>query len=150
MIGSDRSRVFWSWVSEDEDVQRHALKGAELSHVMVLVEDLSNVVATAQHGGFIFRSMDGYGFCFELHTLFRREGWGREVAEAARQAFGQLFEGVTSLVVTEEQDGHWRSRPPRSHGWKAASDDFKPSPAGPVRIWYLSKLNWLSSPVGSR
>lgn len=150
MIRADRSPAFWSWVCEDEAVREFALQGADLQHVMAIISDMDNVVLAADHGGFIFRNMDGYGFTFELHTLFRREGWGREVALAARAAFAAIFDGQTSLVVTEEQDGHWRSRPPKSHGWKAASEHFQPSPAGPVKVWYLSKMNWLMSPVGMK
>lgn len=103
----------------------------------------------AEHGGFIFSKLDAWGFVYELHTLFTPEGWGREVAEAAKEAtlqiFGQGGQVITTLQVRENR----QSQPPRSFGFVAAGD-WTETVVGESRCWLLTKDAWEASAVRKR
>lgn len=105
----------------------------------------------SKNGGFLFLKIDSEGRTFELHTLFTPDGWGREVAVAAREAFRRIFAAGAQVIVTMEVSGWWRSAPPRSHGWVPAGD-FAPMAAtgDDARSWVLTKTAWLDSPVFKR
>jgi hypothetical protein len=138
----ERDPGFWAAVAGHPEVARHI--GATPQAVGTFAGN-SNVVPLAfDHGGFLFRDLDGLGFVFELHTLFTPEGWGREVVGAAHEAFAWMFDRGAAVVVTHEQALWWRSRPPRSHGWVVAGD-WRETPAGKLRMWTLSATAWAAS-----
>jgi hypothetical protein len=112
-----------------------------------LIEDRNNITLVCEHGGFIFRNADGFGFVRELHSMFLPEGWGRSVVEAAREATQYVFDHGCQVMFTHEQASHWRSRPPRSHGWKLASEDYRPTLVGHCRIWVLTPELWRNSAI---
>lgn len=111
-----------------------------------MVEDPRNVCLQFEHGGFVLRNVDGYGVSHELHSLFLPKGWGRPVMAAAVKATAYMFEVVRSqLLYTFEQEGHGRSRAPRSLGWTLATPDFTPIAGLSVRVWYLTPELWRAS-----
>lgn len=102
----------------------------------------------AEHGGFIFAPRDALGRVVELHTLFTPEGWGREAAMAGKQALAMVFDRY-DLVVTYERVGDWRTRPPRSFGFKPCGGDFDMNDTT-WRLWQLSREMWRASPACER
>jgi hypothetical protein len=103
----------------------------------------------SEHGGVIFLPVDPLGFVVEMHTLYTPEGWGREVAVNGKAFVQEVFEAV-SLILTHEQEGHWRSRPPRSHGWQACGDYQKAGLCHRLKLWALTREAWRASPVGRK
>jgi hypothetical protein len=138
----ERDAGFWSGIAAHPDVAPHL--GASGAQVAALAAWPGILPLAAEHGGFLFRNLDGLGFVFELHTLFTPEGWGREVVVAAHEAFAMMFNSGVALVVTHERRGWWRSRPPRSHGW-ALAGDWREAAGMEVRMWTLTRAAWLAS-----
>lgn len=148
MIREERDPAFWSWVASDPAV----LEGSMLQHSDGLETIVTNPIVTplaSEHGGFILVRLDGLGRTWELHTLFRREGWGRGVVTAAHEALSLFWSDGAQVLVTYEVEGNWRSRPPKSHGWKPAGQ-FAPTPFGSVKSWVLTRLAWEGSPASQR
>lgn len=104
----------------------------------------------AEHGGFMFGAMDGFGFVRELHTLFTPEGWGREAITAGVEALEMLFGGPCEIVVTYEQEDNRRSRAPRGFGFAMASERFAETRFGGLRCWLLTRMAWEAAPVRKR
>lgn len=149
LIREERDPAFWTAVYEHPEVKPRVGLGHEL--------DLAGIVSSpgvtplaADHGGFIFAQLDGLGRTHELHTLFTPEGWGREVAQAAKDAFAFMFDRGADLIITQEVAGNRRSQPPRSFRFTPAGD-FRPSPLGPdLRSWVLTRAAWEASPARQR
>lgn len=101
-----------------------------------------------RNGGFLICALDASQCIYELHALFTPEGWGREVNQAGKSAMRFLFDRGAHLVVISEVEGNWRSRPPKSFGYKQCGE-FAMSPVlgKRVRIWSLSSKDWFSSPA---
>lgn len=149
MIRLERNPEFWHSVSQHPDVLPHISMGQEF--------DIREVVAhpgvtplASEHGGFLFVRLDAFGFLQELHTLYTPEGWGKEVAKAAREAFTRMFEGGAQMITTYEQEGHWRSKPPKSHGWSPVGEEVDVNLPLRLKMWILTRDAWLASPVGKR
>lgn len=82
-----------------------------------VVADRRNILLMAQHGGFLFvpKGDDAY----ELHTFFLKEGRGRELVQAARDAFEWMFcETAARRIYTFVPDDCPHARPPLSFGWR--------------------------------
>jgi hypothetical protein len=139
----ERSPDFWEDIASHPDVAPHVLLAKGI--------DWSDIVSRPQvqplaidDGGFLFVGMDGLGRSFELHALFKPNAWGWPVMRAGVKALAVL--AGWDLIVVHEVKGWWRSRPPRSFGFKACSD-FHASSIGPVRTWILTRSAWESSPA---
>lgn len=143
MIREERDPAFWVKVASHPQV-RETLLGMDPEAVGPMAVAERTLPLAAEHGGFLFFTLDGFGRAVELHTLFTPEGWGREVHRASKAAFNRVFE-TAQVVVTYEVENSWRSRPPRSFGFKAAGD-FGPTPIGSLRTWILTKNAWRASP----
>lgn len=145
----ERDPSFWLEVATHPEVAPRILRGQDPAWLANLVRSPLVAPIAAPHGGFLFRQLDGLAFTYELHTLFTPEGWGREVAQAARQAFDHVFESGAHIVHTLEQTDWWRSRPPKTHGWRPCAPG-RETPFGPMRAWMLTADAWNASPVGRR
>jgi hypothetical protein len=137
MIREERSPAFWQGVADHPEVSPTAAFDASIivhPRVMPLA---------SEHGGYLFVQIDGLGRVWDLHAAFLPAGWGREASEALKAALRRL-EGWM-VVSVSEVDGNWRSRPPRSFGFR---------PAGPFeggyRSWILTRDAWERSPVRRR
>lgn len=148
MIHEERDAGFWRQVAEHPEVEPYVLMGLSADVVDRLVARADVTPLASESGGFLF--LEGEPGEFELHTLFRPEGWGREVASAAREAFALMFNQGARVISTQEQEGRWRSRPPKSHGWKEAGDFYDAGLPVRLRPWTLTRDDWASSPVGRR
>lgn len=147
MITVDRSD-WWRSIAEHPEVAPHISFGQEFD-VMDLVEHPSVLPLRAEHGGFLFFRLDGLGRVYELHTLFTPAGWGREVLAAAKLAFAKMFERGAQVITTYEVEGWWRSRPPKSFGFRSAGG-FAPDLGRSLRTWILTSDAWDASPARRR
>lgn len=89
---------------------------------------------------------DGYQ---EVHVAFEPEAWGRKVASILARSFGAKMKECVCLIA-REQEHYWRSRPPKSHGWKVCGDFEKTEHPARLRKWILTPDAWYGSPVGRK
>ena len=149
MIREERDPAFWSAVYEHPAVKPHVGLGHEIDIEAFVSNPLVTPLA-AEHGGFLFVQLDNLGRAYELHTMFTPEGWGREVAGTAKDAFALMFDRGADLIVTQEVAGNRRSQPPRSFRFEPAGQ-FRGSPLGvDLRSWVLTRYAWEGSPARQR
>jgi len=144
LIRLDRDPAFWRWVLADPEVSK-GLLGADPEQVIQLLAQPHVKPLASENGGYVFIQMDQRGRAFELHSLFRPEGWGRETLLSGKQAARQMFSSGAKLLMTHEVEGQWRTRPPRSFGFAPAGE-----PEDGRRTWVLTQLAWNASPAGRR
>lgn len=145
----NRDVAFWDAVASHPDVAPHVFMGQGVQSLAPLIENPANRPYASANGGVLFTAHDPLGFTVEMHTLYRPEGWGREVALNGRQFIQDVFASV-SLILTHEQEGHWRSRPPKTHGWQVCGDFQACGFSKRLRLWALTKEAWLASPTGRK
>ena len=144
----ERDPAWWEAIASHPAVGG-ALHGVEPATIGRIAAMPSMLPLAAQHGGFMFGAMDGFGFVRELHTLFTPEGWGREAVMAGVEALQILFAGPCQAVVTYEVAENHRSRPPKRFGFVAAGE-FVETPFGALRLWMLTRLAWEAAPIRKR
>lgn len=148
-VHEERDPAFWRAVAAHPEVGPMILMGHSLDTLDAIVSHPDVTPLASKNGGLIFTARDQFGKVLELHTLYRPEGWGKEVAAAAKHAFERVFSGGADLVFTQENLAHWRSRPPKSFGFKPMGEAFE-SVLGKFRSWALSASDWKSSPARMR
>lgn len=147
MIRIERDRQFWLDVASHPAVAGSVM-GLDAQAVADHAQDPRILPLASEHGGFLFCQLDGLGFVRELHTLYMPQGWGREVLQAAKEAFTVVFE-IAQIVTTYEMRANHRSQPPRSFGFVAAGD-WQTSIVGDLRAWVLTREAWQQSPAHRR
>lgn len=145
----NRDADFWDSVANHPEVAPFVFMGADKVSLAGLVESDGCLPLASENGGLLFVKMDLVGLVRELHTMYRPEGWGREVAKNAPIFMDEAFKHC-SLITTHEQEGRWRTRPPKSHGWKPAGDYKDCGLRYKLKLWILTKEAWYASPVGRR
>lgn len=147
-MGDARDADFWSTVASHPEVAPHVTLGQSVD-VGRLVQHPLVEPYRYDHGGFLLVRLDSLGRCYELHTLFTPEAWGRAVNVAAKDMFRKVFRHA-DVVMTHEVEGWWRSRPPKSFGFSRASD-FRAAPYGvALSTWVLTKAAWEASPAARK
>lgn len=149
MIREERDHGFWQRIADHPAVAPHVTMGRGGFDLAGVIAHPSVLPLASEHGGYLFYRLDGMGRAYELHALYTPEGWGRETNAALKAATERLRNQGVALLIVHEVEGNWRSRPPKSHGWKAASD-FTASPAGPLKTHVLTMADWLQSPARRR
>lgn len=145
-----RDASFWDAVAQHDAVAPHIFMDMEeRPSLSPLIENPSNLPFASENGGVIFVGLDALGLVREMHTLYRPEGWGREVALNGKAFVNEVFK-TASVIVTHEQEGNWRSVPPKSHGWKSADEYCYIGMSKRLRLWILTKEAWIASPVGRK
>lgn len=147
MIREDRSE-FWSRIAEHPDVKPHVTLGQAFDF-NTLVQHPDVTPLRSDNGGYLFHRLDGLGRLYDLHALYHPSGWGKEASAALKSALAWMFdrgaEGITALEVA----GNWRSRPPRSFGFRP--DGEPQTTLGHVmRPWILTRDAWEQSPARRR
>lgn len=145
----NRDAAFWNRIATHPQVAPYIFMGAEPETLAPLVENPKASPYASEHGGVIFLPVDPLGFVVEMHTLYTPEGWGREVALNGKRFVNDVLQSA-SLILTHEQEGNWRSRPPRSHGWVQGGDFKDAGFSHRLRLWALTREAWLASPVGRK
>ena len=88
VIRVEKDPAWWAAIANHPAVKPCLSLSADPVDVSKMVLDPKVWPVASEHGGFLFFQRDGLGRCWELHTMFTPEGWGREVAEAAKAAKG--------------------------------------------------------------
>lgn len=143
MLSIERDPAFWRGLMAEPVVLEHTMLGLPLEALDGLVASPAVTPLACADGGFLLRNLDGLGLVEELHAVFRTRAWGRPVLAAMWDMYAIVFRSAHVLVVSE-QDGWWRSAPPKSHGWRPAAG-FAPTVAGSLRTWVLTHRNWTAS-----
>lgn len=144
MIREERDPAFWERIAS-HPVCAEALMGVEPRFFAEAAVAEPLLPLASEHGGLVFVPRDGFGRVLELHSLYTPEGWGREVLFASKAAFRLVFERA-DLVLTYERVGNWRTRPPRSFGFRPVGDEFVRDGVS-WRLWQLSRDGWVSAPA---
>lgn len=147
--GVNRDVSFWDSIAFHPEVAPFVFLDHPRSSLSVLIEDEKNVPFSSDHGGVLFVKTDHLGSVYEMHTMFTPEGWGREVALTGAASLHNIFK-TALMVFTYEQEGHWRSCPPKGHRWKSSGDFVDHGLSKRLKLWYLTRDDWLSSPVGKK
>lgn len=145
----NRNVEFWDSVAFHPKVAPFVFMDCEKQSLAPLIENESNDPFSSENGGVLFVKTDHLGSIYEMHTLFTSEGWGREVAVTGAKALHHIFSKAL-LVFTYEQEGYWKSRPPKSHRWKSSGEFVDQGLSKRLKLWYLTRDDWLSSPVGKK
>lgn len=145
----NRDAAFWDAVATHPEVAPFVFMGRERGSLAGLVEHPDALPLASTNGGLIFVKMDLVGLVRELHTMYRPEGWGREVAAHAPRFMQEAFNHC-SMITTHEQEGAWRTRPPKSHGWQSSGEFIDCGLPHKLKLWFLTREAWLASPVGRK
>ena len=148
MIYEQRDPEFWRDVAADPAVSP-SMFGIDPEALDAVISHPNVLPLASENGGMLFTSRCGFAKVWELHTLYKPQGWGREVLFAAKQAFARLFGEGAEIVFTHEQTSNWRTRPPKSFGFRPQGEPFE-SMFGMARLWILTKAAWADSPAQKR
>lgn len=140
----ERDPAWWQGIADHPEVWPYISRGLALD-VAGIVSRADVLPLASENGGYWLHQLDVSGTVFELHAVFRPEGWGREAFKALGELCESLFERA-SVIVVHEVESDLRSRPAKTFGFKAAGD-FAESPIGPLRTWILTKTDWQASPA---
>lgn len=150
MIREDRDPTFWRAVYEHPEVKPHVSMGHDID-IEAIVSAEQVVPLRSENGGFLFFPLDRIGRVYELHTMFRPEGWGREVLQALKEAVSEMFARGAQLITTYDVESHWRSRPPKTFRFEPCGDfALVPELNAHLRTWILTRLAWEASPARQR
>jgi len=126
-----------------------ALYGMPPAAIAPFVTNPNVLPLAAEHGGFLVMRLDAVGFVYDFHTLFTPEGWGREVAGAAKEAVFEVMARGARVLTTLQCRDNPRSKPPLSFGF-AAVGDWAETQLGEARCWMLTREAWEGSPARKR
>lgn len=136
---------FWRAVAEHPAVAPHmGLEAGDSPDWWTpLLAHPSVRVIEGEHGGYFLAQMDPLGRVYELHAAITPEGWGKAASDLLKGALSDL--AGWDVVLACEVEGNWRSRPPKSFGFR---------PTGPFqgqfRTWVLTRDAWERSPARRR
>ena len=147
-IVEDRDPDFWRAVADHPAVQASGTMGGP-GVIEALVADGRITPLRSTNGGYLFARLDPIGRVHELHALYRPEGWGRETHGALKAALKVMFLRGARVITVSEIGGNWRSRPPRSFGFRPAGD-FAATHGFDIRTWTLTSDAWEASPAHRR
>ena len=145
-IRIERDPAFWVDVASADEVNA-ALLGLPPEAIGGFAVDPRVTPIAAEHGGFMFARMDGFGFAWEMHAIFKRQGWGFKAVAAGMLAVGFMFDQGADLLMVYEVKGLPASRPPSQSGFVPVGE-MRPTAVGDLRLWLLTKSAWLAAPMG--
>ena len=144
-----RDVAFWDSLAHHPDVAPHIFMGMEPVTLASLILNEDNLPLRSEHGGVILTAVGSFGMAREMHTLYHPDGWGREVAKNGKLFMREAFKSC-QVILTQEQEGNWRSVPPKSHGWKSVGDYCYVGMPKRLKLWMLTKEAFEASPVGRK
>lgn len=140
-------REFWTPVVSHPEVEPWVLHGlATVDEFLTALEEPRFLAEPCEDGGMIYTQKDGYQ---ELHIMFLPSQWGRRVSWFLKESIAEkMRQGV--VLIAREQEGYWKSRPPKSYGWEVAGDFEETTHPRRLRKWILTSEAWYRSPVGRK
>jgi hypothetical protein len=151
MVREQRDPAFWQGVAQHADVAPHVFLGRDPIDIGPRIADPRVLPLASENGGYPFVMLDQVGCVWDLHAIYRPEGWGREAHGALKQALRLMFAGRAQVITAYEVQGWWRSRPPKSFGFKRAADyTAAPEVGAAFSVWILTKAAWEASPASQR
>lgn len=138
-----RDEGFWRPVIEHPEVAPHVSLGSDLDWLPVLLGSPDCLPFACEHGGYFFVQTAPLARLWDLHAAFLPSGWGRAAHDLLRTSLRRLR--GWDLITVSEVSGNWRSRPPRSFGFRPAA----PEQDG-FRTWVLTRTAWEQSPAFRR
>lgn len=147
MIRIEREPEFW------ENIARHpacrfAIKGMTPEQVGLTVQHPAVTPFATDHGGWVFSGFGGVGLVVELHALYEPAGWGKEAAQALKEALCIVFR-TAHVVVAYQVAANPHSRAPLSFGFVDAGE-WQATRLGVMRAMVLTRTAWESSPAHRR
>jgi hypothetical protein len=133
-----RDLAFWTGIANHPQVAPY-LGFEGVPDFAEIIQHPSVLPLASQNGGYLFLRLDGLGGVWELHSLFTPQGWGREALMAGKEALATV--PGWSMITTYSHAANWRSRPPRSFGFKPSND------VGDRTLWFLTRAAWEASPA---
>lgn len=144
MIHECRDLAFWSGVADRPEVRPH-IGDFDLAAVIAHPDVLPLRYGA---GGFLLHRN---GSVYDLHAMFPQTSWGRETNAALKASLDHVFSLGADLITVSEVEGWWRSRPPRSFGFKPTGESaFEPLVGAVLHHWKLTPDNWAKSPAKRR
>lgn len=137
----------WNEVLSHPEVEPYTLCGmASVSDFLSFCERSDVMVEEYAGGGIIYVDKpDGH----ELHIMFLPQEWGKPVSVAVKKSLDSKARSGVSVIV-REQEGYWKSRPPRSYGFVPVGDFEISTHPRRLRKWMLTPEAWYRSPVGRK
>jgi len=140
-------REFWTPILTHPDVEPMVLAGmGTVDDFLWWIDQPGVHEERYEGGGLVYVDKED---AQEVHVAFLPSAWGRSVAMSFREIFSRKMKDIR-VVIANEQEGMWRTRPPLSHGWVAV-EEFKDSVLPRrTRKWILTQDAWYRSPVGRK
>ncbi len=144
MLRIERSSEFWSGIINDPSVVETL--GMTTEAFLSCVVHPKVIPLASENGGFLLIDLS-VGQIAEFHTVFTKKGRGKEAFLAACELAKFIFE-TRDMAITYETT-HSSSKPPLSFGFQT-ENNWTATPNGNLKLWYLTKSRWLSSPAHRR
>lgn len=138
-----RDPAFWRPVVEHPDVKAAVTLDVVGDWLTPVLESPAVTPFRGRFGGYFLHALDPMGRHLDLHAAFRPEGWGRDSYDTLIAAL--RFHSGWDVMTASEVEGNWRSRAPRSFGFRPATG-FR----GGFRTWVLTRDAWEASPAYRR
>jgi len=144
-----RDPQFWRHIASFPEVDESLRHGVYVVDPGALCTQRNILPLSSEHGGFFCCQLDMTGRIFEIHAMFTREAWGREVADTAKQCMRFLFNATDAqMLIALEPEMLPRAAPPKSHGWRLCGD-YNGAEVS-TRLWYVTRAAWFASPACRR
>lgn len=141
------SREHWEPILTHPDVEPHVLAGlATVDDFLAYIEKPEVETERYDGGGIIYVGKPPFK---EVHIAFLPDQWGRDAASAFKRSVAQQMAKGVSLIA-REQEGYWKSRPPKSYGWVTDGDFQIDTHPKRLRRWILTPEAWYRSPIGRK
>lgn len=145
MLRIERSTKFWTNIIGHPSVGTSL--GMTTEEFLKCVEHPRVTPWASEHGGFLIIDL-GIGLISEFHGVFTKEGRGQESFSAGLKLAETIFRSH-DMAITYETANNINSRPPLSFGFQT-EDSWTETSKGVLKLWYLTKSRWRSSPAYRR
>lgn len=139
----NRDPAFWRPIIEHPEVRPHVSLGSDADWLTPLLESSDCIPFASESGGYFIVAKCPLGRSWDLHAAYLPSGWGQETSDTLKTLLRKL-RGWDLITVTEVA-GNWRSRPPRSFGFRPAADM-----RDGFRTHVLTRAAWEQSPAFRR
>lgn len=144
MLRIERSLQFWSGIIDHPSVGNSL--GMTKEEFLNCIEHPKVTPLASKNGGYLIIDL-GIGLISEFHGVFTEQGRGYEAFRAACDLAKIIFD--THDMAITYQTANPNSKPPLSFGFQS-ENNWVETPKGNLKLWYLTKSRWKSSPAYRR